>query len=314
MKFKILLAILFLLPTYFYSQDNIDKVIFLDSLSHETMDKDFKYMRVIKDYYSEKETYSFFEYYKSGKLKKEGTTESKNGLKQTGMSVQYFESGKKRIVSNYKNGKLIGSYFELYENGNKKLEAEYIEEKDKHNSLRVKNYWDKNNIQTIVNGNGLFEDNNESSFSKGRLKKGVKDSVWEGISRIEKYRFKEKYENGKFVSGTRFEENNQVFEYNELDVYPKPKKGMEDFYRFISRKIRIPLNLENINGSIIIKFVVDKEGKIIEPKVIRSLYKSLDDEAIRVLLSYGDWISGEQRGKKVRCTYSIPISIKPKLD
>lgn len=311
MKSKTLLVILFLLPTYFYSQAKADKVIFLDSLWHETMDKDFKYMRVIKDYYSEKGTYAFFDYYKSGKLKMEGTTESKNSLTQTGMSVQYFESGKKRIVSNYKKGELIGSYFELYENGNKKLEAEYIEEKDKHNSLKVKNYWDKNDIQTIVDGNGSFEDNNENSYSKGILKNGVKDSVWDGISRMGKYRFKEKYENGKFISDTRFEENNQIFEYKELDVYPKPKKGMEDFYSFIGRKIRIPLNLENINGTIILKFVVDKEGKIIEPKVIRSLYKSIDDESIRVLLSYGDWIPGEQRGRKVRCTYSIPITIQP---
>ncbi|MDD5149706.1 MAG: energy transducer TonB [Flavobacterium sp.] len=314
MKSKTILAILFLIPTYFYSQAKLDKVIFLDSLSHETMDKDYKYMRVIKDYYSEKETYSFFDYYKSGKIKTQGTTESKNSLKQTGMSIQYFESGKKRIVSNYKKGELIGSYFELYENGNKKLEAEYIEEKDKHNSLKVKSYWDKNNIQTIVNGNGFFEDNNENSYSQGRLKNGVKDSIWEGVSRMEKYRFKEKYENGKFISGSRFEENNQPFEYKELDVYPKPKKGMEDFYRYIGRKMRIPLNLGNLNGTIIIGFVIDKEGKIIETKIIRSLYKTLDDEAIRVLLSYGDWIPGEQRGKKRRCTYSIPIAIKPGLN
>lgn len=314
MKSKTLLTILFLLPTYFYSQAKADKVIFLDSLWHETMDKDFKYMRVIKDYYSEKETYAFFDYYKSGKLKMEGTTESKDRLLQTGMSVQYFESGKKRIVSNYKKGDLIGSYFELYENGNKKLEAEYIEEKDKKNSLKVKSYWDKNNIQIIIDGNGLFDDNNEFSYSKGRLKNGVKDSVWIGISRNEKYRFKEKYENGKFISGTRFEENNQSFEYQELEVFPKPKKGIEHFSNYISRKTRIALNSEHINGTIIVKFIIDKDGKIVEPKIIRSLDKYFDEEAIRVITKYENWIPGEQRGRKVRCTFTIPITIKPGFD
>lgn len=73
----------------------------------------------------------------------------------------------------------------------------------------------------------------------------------------------------------------------------------------------MPNNPKNISGKVIIKFIIDKEGKIVEPKIIKSLGYGVDEEAIRVLTTYPDWIPGVQRGRKVRCTFSLPIKIEP---
>jgi hypothetical protein len=55
--------------------------------------------------------------------------------------------------------------------------------------------------------------------------------------------------------------------------------------------------------------VVDKEGKIVEPKIMKSLGYGLDEEAIRVLTSYDEWNPGEQKGVFVKCLYSLPLSL-----
>ncbi|WP_084118329.1 energy transducer TonB [Flavobacterium micromati] len=58
-----------------------------------------------------------------------------------------------------------------------------------------------------------------------------------------------------------------------------------------------------------IRFVVGRDGEIIEPKIIKSTNKIFDREAIRVITSYGKWKPGRQRGQQVRVLYTIPLTL-----
>lgn len=55
--------------------------------------------------------------------------------------------------------------------------------------------------------------------------------------------------------------------------------------------------------------MIEKDGKIVEPKILKSLGYGLDEEAIRVISSYENWIPGEQKGVPVRALYAIPINV-----
>ena len=105
----ILLSILFLLipklaicqtseNTKFNLSDN-DRLIYLDSTHLETKSKDFKFFRIIKDYKLDKESYTILEYYKSGVLKMEGTSKTKEGYPKEGELTYYYENGNKKSVS-----------------------------------------------------------------------------------------------------------------------------------------------------------------------------------------------------------------------
>lgn len=78
---------------------------------------------------------------------------------------------------------------------------------------------------------------------------------------------------------------------------------------FIIKNIKYPAiaRENNINGRVFISFVVDKLGKVTNVKVIGSVDKYLDDEAIRVVKSLPDFKPGKQRGKAVKVQYNIPI-------
>ena len=63
-------------------------------------------------------------------------------------------------------------------------------------------------------------------------------------------------------------------------------------------------------GRVIVQFVVNKKGKIVSPKVARSVDPDLDKEAIRLIKSMPDWILGTQGGKAVDVKYTLPVSFR----
>lgn len=310
---SILFSILFLLiPKLCISQviTTNDDAVYLDSLFNMGTEKNYKYIRVVKDYKNpNQETYVVKDFYKSGKIAMLGTTLKRDKIIKTGTFVYYHENGNKKSITNYKLDKKYGEYFEFYENGNKKEVGENIlDDKKNKSDYKIKQFWDINGVQKVTDGNGFFEDQKENEFEKGEIKNGFKHGIWEGSFKKSKFSYKEVYEEGKFISGVSTNSDGETNTYSEIEKKPEPKYGMDDFYKFIGKNYRTP-NQQGLKGKVYITFVVDKDGKIVEPKILRDLGYGTGQEAIRVVTSYDGFTPGEQRGRKVRCTYSLPISI-----
>jgi antitoxin component YwqK of YwqJK toxin-antitoxin module len=310
MKSKFTFLLFVLITTVSYSQSENDKIIYLDSTNMVTTSNNYKYYRIIKDYKLDKESYTILDYYKSGALQMEGTSQNKEGFSKEGEITYYYENGKKKSVTNFVKGRVNGKDFEWYDNGNKKLEGVYIEDEKKRTAQhKIDQFWDINGVQKITDGNGFFEDQGESESSKGEIKNGFKEGLWEGTFKKHKNSYKETYKNGKLISGISTDKNGETYKYTEEEIAPNPKNGIMDFYKFIAKNYKTPEN-PGLKGKVYITFVVDKEGKIVEPKVLRDIGYGTGDEAIRVVTAYDGFAPGQQRGQKVRCTFSLPISIQ----
>lgn len=84
---------------------------------------------------------------------------------------------------------------------------------------------------------------------------------------------------------------------------------MNHFYEFVWKNFKLP-NIENLYGKIILTFIVDTEGFVIEPKITKDIEARCGTEAIRVLMKYGKWLPGRQKGRLVSCSYTLPITIQ----
>ncbi len=100
--------------------------------------------------------------------------------------------------------------------------------------------------------------------------------------------------------------------YDMVEQAPAFPGGPQAMMQFIKDNLKYPqIAKENgIQGRVILQFVVDETGKVIDPKVIRSIDPSLDTEAIRLVLSMPRWIPGMQDGKAVAVRYTIPVIFK----
>ena len=300
---------IFFLPLIIFSQNIDQKKIYLDSVWKETTEANHKYYRIIESYDPQTELYKIKDYYKSGILQMEGHSKTTDAFSREGEFLFYYENGNKKSLQNYKRSRLLGKIEEWYENGTKKLEGEYFEPKKGYfTNYKLYQYWDQTNKQTVTDGNGYFEEKSENHSDTGNFENGYKEGIWKGEFK-KNCKYTEKYKKGEIISGVSTDENNNEYQYDVLESAPKPKEGIQNFYQYIGKNFTVPKEYENVKGKIITTFIVDKDGIIVEPKTIKSVNETLDQEAIRVITNYEKWIPGKQRGQYVRVLYSIPITL-----
>lgn len=105
------------------------------------------------------------------------------------------------------------------------------------------------------------------------------------------------------------EEGDEGEVFQVVEQMPEFPGGMDKLMEYLSKNIKYPSIAQenNIQGRVIVEFVVNKDGSIVEPKVMRSVDTSLDNEAMRVIKSMPKWNPGKQRGKAVRVRYTVPV-------
>lgn len=97
--------------------------------------------------------------------------------------------------------------------------------------------------------------------------------------------------------------------YNNVEVMPSYPGDMAECYMFVARQMHYPEEAEEkgIEGRVLIRFVVEKDGRLTNFEVIETPDPLLSDEALRVLKQMPKWIPAKNKGKDVRCRYSMPI-------
>jgi protein TonB len=78
---------------------------------------------------------------------------------------------------------------------------------------------------------------------------------------------------------------------------------------YLTSNIRYPEQARelDIQGTVFIEFVVEKDGSITNVVVKRGIGGGCDEEAVRVVKSMPKWKPGKQRGKPVRVRYTLPV-------
>jgi protein TonB len=97
--------------------------------------------------------------------------------------------------------------------------------------------------------------------------------------------------------------------YTAVEVRPDFPGGMTKFYEYVAKNYRVPEG-EEINGRIMVQFVVEKDGSLTDIKVVRDLGYGTGKEAERMLKKSPKWKPGIQNGRPVRVYYTLPIIIK----
>ena len=105
-------------------------------------------------------------------------------------------------------------------------------------------------------------------------------------------------------------EPEQVF--TAVEQMPQFPGGDAALMKFLSSNINYPqVAMENgVQGRVIVQFVVTKNGSVGEVKVIRSVDRDLDKEAIRLCKSLPKFIPGKMNGQAVNVWYTLPITFK----
>jgi protein TonB len=100
--------------------------------------------------------------------------------------------------------------------------------------------------------------------------------------------------------------------FRSVEQMPQFPGGEAALMKYLQSHINYPPMAaeNNVQGRVVVQFVVDKTGKVGEVKVLRSVDKDLDKEAVRVCKSLPKFTPGRQNGQAVSVWYTLPVTFK----
>ena len=126
-----------------------------------------------------------------------------------------------------------------------------------------------------------------------------------------------------------YDKNEPDYEYEPITIEPEPETEYEGYIyiaeiqanfpggdsermKFLQKNMRYPqmARESNIEGTVFLSFLVEKDGTITQVKVMRGIGGGCDEEAVRVLKSMPKWSPGKQRGRPVRLKMTMPIKFR----
>lgn len=114
------------------------------------------------------------------------------------------------------------------------------------------------------------------------------------------------------TSTAQTKKNNMV--YDVVEVMPQYPGGQIAMLKYLMENIKYPKQImeEGIQGRVTVSFIVEKDGRVSNVRLLRSVQSALDKEAIRVVKSMPKWTPGKHNGKPVRVRFNLPVMFKLK--
>ena len=174
---------------------------------------------------------------------------------------------------------------------------------DKQNSTSKTNDLSGKNVMYFVDGKKVDSIDNLDAKSVSHME------VLKNKEALEKYGAADK--EGVILITTKQHENASS-KFDAVDIpeeMPEFPGGINEMMKFLQENMKYPEDAkkEGKQGRVIVRFVIDKDGTISDATVMRSVYPSIDAEALRVVNAMPKWTPGKVKGAPVRVKYTLPL-------
>jgi TonB family protein len=252
----------------------------------------------------------FTKYHNVISKKPDGTIVYRQFFPETGQITHYFHYDK---VTGQKNG----PYKEWYDDGTIVAEGQYKDGKEVGE-------WYKGSSK------GIYQDGKKEGAWKQTNKKGQVTAIYHYVNNQKDGPFIE-YDSlgtianeGIYRADTIFSETSQTKAAIGKEVMPymascmqenlEERKACSDLAMLqnLYKNLKYPKQARenDVSGEAIAQFTIDKDGSVVDVKVIRGICQSIKDEVIRVITNMPTWNPGYQNGKPVRVLYTLPVKFR----
>lgn len=204
-----------------------------------------------------------------------------------GKAVWYHENGRIKKEGVFKEGEEIGMFNFYYKDGLKQKEVLYTDKK-----MLICQYWTEDGTPSVVNGSGVINtrdddlylaDHNEVLDSLITMSFSVREDVGDSI-------------------------------YLKAEQAAEYKGGMKKLYEEVAKNLHGKYPAEarrhGVDGRVFIEFIVDKNGLLTEPKVLRGIGYGCDEAALHAMSQLKKWNPAKHKGKPVKSKIVLPVVFK----
>lgn len=229
------------------------------------------------------------------------TYKNKDSYIQHGPFATWFDNGDKRLEGQYLDNEKTGVWhYYSFKTGLLSSSGKYVNDE----KSEVWKYFDGNQLTeevTYVNGmrDGRFvEYDSLGGISNEGLYKA--DTLFQSST--------VRLEGPKLVEKLPF-----LKECNTIEDEKKQKECSDRaLLTYIYKNIKYPLDAREygIEGTVVVTFVIEKDGKMAEFEIPNGLCQSIKNECMRIAKSLPPWEAGRQDGEKVKVQFNLPIKYK----
>lgn len=244
--------------------------------------------------------YIFKSFYPSNNRMTEYITYEDRNLKiKNGLSTEWYDNGNKWSEGHYKRDEKVGEWkYYHFKTGELSSYGQYENNKKKGVWVSLDSLGNKNAQYTYLNN----------------LKEG-KYTLWNEDGSVRK---EGEYVQDKLVSGEEASEKTpeKMPEFKgceqETDQEARTQCAQLEMLKFIYKNIKYPaLARENgVEGTAIIRFVVDKDGTVKDAEAMRGICNEIRDECLRIVNTMPAWHPGYQNGEPVRVFFNLPVKFR----
>lgn len=292
---------------------------------------------IISPNFVEDSLYTVYDYYLNGKIKFTGKSKWKSyDLSLEGTSVEFFKNGHKRRICTFDKGVKKGDILTYFPNGAlntiktipevdrsnyegifRQIKTEtqmksYNNFMDSLNRIVLKQCQDSTGKILAENGSGKwieYQNDYRNPFAEGEVKNGFEDGEWHGQLN-DTINYTCKYSKGSLKQGKSISTTGKIYAFTEILSLPEFPGGVEKLSAYFGKTLHYTPDAreKRIQGRVILRFVIHKDGSLANIEIIRNLWPSLDAEALNALKTSPNWLPGYRYGVKTDIVYSIPVS------
>lgn len=107
-------------------------------------------------------------------------------------------------------------------------------------------------------------------------------------------------------------ESDNPLNFQVVEQLPEFPGGMSAFVQWLTKRLKYPITAQRAKkeGTVLVSFIINKDGTTTAHKVVKSAGADFDREALRVLRMMPKWTPGKDKGQPCRTYFCIPIVFK----
>ncbi len=216
-------------------------------------------------------------------------------------------------------GNRMGVCESFYENGDLKARTRHdrnfgkgVDDRKDSIQYTILEFYDSLGHAQVKNGEGFVSGMLDFMKEHGKVVNGLRDSVWTTYYHNGKVYAYESWQAGQLIDGVSYDESGNEYYYKQLQVLPIPALGIQEFNKQTSLKMVYPKEAQRrgIQGKVMLEVMVEKDGAISSPNVVRGLGFGCDEEALKALSFSAPWMPGKLRGQPIDYKMVVPIIFK----
>jgi TonB family protein len=120
---------------------------------------------------------------------------------------------------------------------------------------------------------------------------------------------RDKYFEGELIEGQVWNSDGKEALYYSFLIHPEFPGGIDKLFQFLSSNLQYPRKefMLGIEGKVIVNFTVDEDGAITKVRIKESVSKGIDNEAMRVVKKFPNFMPGMEDGLRISFQYNLPV-------